>query len=174
MSTMNSMDSEQSRCGAKTRSGKPCSNPPTQGRTRCRMHGGSPAQPRGANHWNFKHGAYSKALQDLPHTREAYERALQNRYLASMTDELALAHARLEDLLSAGDWDAAQVWLDLIRKLASAKTKYDVLAQRYVSYENFEAIFAGLRNAIDTHVTNPDIVQAIIDDILKLLDTFED
>lgn len=29
------------KCGAKTRSGTPCTNPPINGATRCRMHGGS-------------------------------------------------------------------------------------------------------------------------------------
>ena len=46
------------RCGARTRSGKPCRSPAmTNGR--CRMHGGpSPGAPKG--NWNaFKHGYYS-------------------------------------------------------------------------------------------------------------------
>ena len=48
-----------SRCGAKTRSGKPCQLWPVKGRYRCRMHGGlSPGAPKGnSNAW--KHGHYS-------------------------------------------------------------------------------------------------------------------
>ena len=46
------------RCGAKTRSGKPCRSP-AMPNGRCRMHGGpSPGAPKG-NHNAFKHGRYS-------------------------------------------------------------------------------------------------------------------
>ena len=47
------------RCGARTRSGAPCKNPPVRSRTRCRMHGGTnPGAPRG-NRNAWKHGLYS-------------------------------------------------------------------------------------------------------------------
>ncbi len=47
------------RCGAKTRSGKPCEAPAVKGKLRCRMHGGnSPGAPKG-NKNAFKHGLYS-------------------------------------------------------------------------------------------------------------------
>src|SRR5271170_8438191 len=62
------------RCGAKTRSGKPCMSPAVSGKRRCRMHGG--AQGSGAPRGNknaLKHGLY---------TREALEQ-----------------HRRLRDLL---------------------------------------------------------------------------
>ncbi|WP_276577467.1 HGGxSTG domain-containing protein [Bradyrhizobium sp. 138] len=46
------------RCGAKTRSGKPCQSL-AMPNGRCRMHGGpSPGAPKGNKH-NFKHGHYS-------------------------------------------------------------------------------------------------------------------
>jgi uncharacterized protein YjcR len=61
------------RCGAKTRSGKPCRSPAVSGKTRCRMHGGAPGS--GAPHGNqnaLKHGRYTRqaieerrALRDL-------------------------------------------------------------------------------------------------------------
>ena len=47
-------------CGARTRSGRPCRNPPVTGKVRCRMHGGahgSGAQPGNTN--ALKHGRYS-------------------------------------------------------------------------------------------------------------------
>ena len=48
-------------CGAKTRSGTPCKNPPIRGRFRCRMHGGSsPGAPKG-NQNGWKHGLYCAA-----------------------------------------------------------------------------------------------------------------
>ena len=46
------------RCGARTRSGKPCRSP-AMANGRCRMHGGpSPGAPKGNQH-AFKHGRYS-------------------------------------------------------------------------------------------------------------------
>ena len=45
------------RCGAKTRSGRPCRSPAVHGKKRCRMHGGAPGSgaPRG-NKNAQKHG----------------------------------------------------------------------------------------------------------------------
>lgn len=37
---------ETARCGAKTRSGRPCRSLPVRGRSRCRMHGGSSTGPK--------------------------------------------------------------------------------------------------------------------------------
>jgi len=45
-------------CGATTRSGGSCQKHAIDGRTRCRLHGG--ASPRGEDHWNYKHGWYTK------------------------------------------------------------------------------------------------------------------
>jgi uncharacterized protein YjcR len=61
------------RCGAKTRSGKPCMSPAVHGKKRCRMHGGAPGSgaPRG-NKNALKHGLY---------TREAIEERRQLRTL---------------------------------------------------------------------------------------------
>jgi uncharacterized protein YjcR len=61
------------RCGAKTRSGKPCMSPTVHGKKRCRMHGGAPGSgaPRG-NKNALKHGLY---------TREAIEERRQLRTL---------------------------------------------------------------------------------------------
>jgi hypothetical protein len=61
------------RCGARTRSGKPCMSPAVHGNERCRMHGGAPGSgaPRG-NQNALKHGLY---------TREAIEERRQLRNL---------------------------------------------------------------------------------------------
>jgi hypothetical protein len=53
------------RCGAKTRSGRPCRSPAVAGKKRCRMHGGAPGS--GAPHGNgnaVKHGNYTKPAID--------------------------------------------------------------------------------------------------------------
>ena len=53
------------RCGAKTRSGKPCRAPAVSGRRRCRMHGGAPGSggPTGKRNGNYRHGGYTKATK---------------------------------------------------------------------------------------------------------------
>jgi hypothetical protein len=50
------------RCGAKTRSGRPCLSPAVHGNKRCRMHGGAPGSgaPRG-NQNALKPGLHTKA-----------------------------------------------------------------------------------------------------------------
>ncbi|WP_287437215.1 HGGxSTG domain-containing protein [Maritimibacter sp.] len=54
------------RCGAKTRSGTPCKSPAVSGRARCRMHGGSSGSGAPAGNRNaFKHGLYSKEVQEI-------------------------------------------------------------------------------------------------------------
>ncbi len=49
------------RCGARTRSGKPCRSPALAGKRRCRMHGGTPGSgaPNG-NQNALKHGMYTR------------------------------------------------------------------------------------------------------------------
>jgi uncharacterized protein YjcR len=61
------------RCGAKSRSGKPCRSPAVGGKKSCRMDGGAPGSgaPRG-NKNALKHGRY---------TREAIEERRQLRAL---------------------------------------------------------------------------------------------
>jgi hypothetical protein len=47
------------RCGAKTRSGKPCRSP-AMPNGRCRMHGGaSPGAPKGKANGNYRHGRFT-------------------------------------------------------------------------------------------------------------------
>src|SRR5690625_1223175 len=51
------------RCGAKTRSGKPCKNG-AMANGRCRMHGGKSTGPPKQNKNSFKHGLFAKYLPD--------------------------------------------------------------------------------------------------------------
>ena len=50
------------RCGAKTRSGKPCLSPAIKSRSRCRMHGGAKGSgaPEGRRNGRFRHGAQTR------------------------------------------------------------------------------------------------------------------
>ena len=68
------------RCGAKTRSGRPCAAAPVRGKTRCWMHGGAPGSgaPRG-NKNALKHGLY---------TREAIEERQQLQALLRQSRRL--------------------------------------------------------------------------------------
>jgi hypothetical protein len=53
------------RCGAKTRSARPCEAPAVSGKARCRMHGGAPGSgaPKG-NQNARKHGLYTKEARE--------------------------------------------------------------------------------------------------------------
>jgi len=68
------------RCGARTRSGKPCRSPAVSGKRRCRMHGGAAGTgaPRG-NTNALKHGR---------HTREAIAERRQFSELLQQTHTL--------------------------------------------------------------------------------------
>jgi hypothetical protein len=68
------------RCGANTRSGRPCRSPSVHGKRRCRMHGGATGSgaPRG-NKNALKHGRF---------TREAIARRKQTRELLRQLCEL--------------------------------------------------------------------------------------
>ena len=45
-------------CGARTRSGQPCRNHPVDGRSRCRMHGGT--SKSGMEHGRYRTGQHTK------------------------------------------------------------------------------------------------------------------
>ena len=68
------------RCGAKTRSGKPCRSPAVQARKRCRMHGGAAGSgaPRG-NENARKHGLYTR--EAMAERRQLAELMQQSRRL---------------------------------------------------------------------------------------------
>jgi hypothetical protein len=66
------------RCGAKTRSGKPCRSPAVTGKKRCRMHGGAAGSgaPRG-NTNAFKSGFYTRErILERRQRRDFLRRAL--------------------------------------------------------------------------------------------------
>lgn len=92
----------QGLCGAKKRNGEPCKNPGTGRGGRCRMHGG--ASLVGPAHPNFKHGKASVVMNALPaRLRRAFEAAYSDPDILSMRTELAVADARLTELLERID-----------------------------------------------------------------------
>ena len=68
------------RCGARTRSGKPCRSPAVAGKRCCRMHGGASGSgaPRG-NKNAFKHGIYTR--EAIAEHRQLGELIRQSREL---------------------------------------------------------------------------------------------
>lgn len=84
------------RCGARTRDGGTCDNPPMKERTRCRMHGG--ATPRGLASPHHKHGRRSRALPQ--HLLDRYEDALADSELLSIREDVALLTALIDDKLA--------------------------------------------------------------------------
>ena len=67
------------RCGAKTRSGKPCMSPAVSGKKRCRMHGGAPGSgaPQG-NKNALKIGLFTReAIAERRKLRELIRSARQ-------------------------------------------------------------------------------------------------
>lgn len=97
-------------CGAKTRSGKPCPNPPMTGKTRCKMHGGKSTGAKTAAGKlkaalsNFKHGFYAAAIH--PDDIAIYNAAASE--IGTLDEELKLARTRLFRLVKlSGDSDFA-------------------------------------------------------------------
>ena len=72
------------RCGARTRSGKPCRSPAVSGKRRCRMHGGAPGSgaPRG-NQNALKNGMYKR--EALEARRLVQDLLRQSRMLLERT-----------------------------------------------------------------------------------------
>jgi len=72
------------RCGARTRSGKPCRAPTVRGRRRCRMHGGAEGSgaPKGQRNGNYKHGNFTQEAIEL----RRQVRALVAQMLALMEE----------------------------------------------------------------------------------------
>ncbi len=96
-------------CGATTRRATACKNPAMEN-GRCRMHGG--LTPKGTDLPQFEHGRYSTSLPDRLVGR--YKKALADEERHDLRDEIALAEAKVDDLLSGmihGESD--RLWLRL-------------------------------------------------------------
>ena len=81
-----------------------------KGNSTCYMHGG--ASPRGIAAGQFKAGRYSKYLPER--LRDRYQSAQQDPEILVLRDEIALADARLADLLTRVDTgESGMLWKDL-------------------------------------------------------------
>lgn len=147
-------------CGAKTRNGETCKNPPVTGRTRCRMHGG--ATPRGIASPHFKTGRYSDFIRG--NVLQGYEAALTDETLLELNDEIALIDGRLREVLNEALSSPAssQLWRDLreaYRSLTVANRRGD------------EAGVAETLSTIGTLITQGHKLYNQWQDVVNLIDT---
>ncbi|EXS70231.1 hypothetical protein BF95_25150 [Sphingobium sp. Ant17] len=85
------------RCGAKTRSGKPCQSPAVRGRNRCRMHGGTNGGAPKGNRNAWKHGNRSAEAESQLKTVKAIDRDL--RLLVKIRTGISLRSDELDRLI---------------------------------------------------------------------------
>lgn len=115
------------KCGAKTRSGGQCARSPVAGSKRCNLHGG--LSPKGIASATFKHGRHSRHLPTQLAAR--YQAAMSDPQLLELRSEVALMDVRVDDLLSriaagnsADAWEAAQsAFADLTAAISSGNAK---------------------------------------------------
>lgn len=86
----------------------PCGAPAVTGRELCYHHGGK--NPRGIASATFKHGGSSKYMLPV-RMREHYSNALSDPKLLELKDEIAVVHARAQDLVSRVDsGESGHLW----------------------------------------------------------------
>jgi hypothetical protein len=110
------------KCGARTRSGRPCLGLIVRGKTRCRMHGGargSGAQPGNRNRW--RHGQFSRDN-------------VEGRALMRLSSALnALVDAALAVIVAVARGDHDQ----FDRLVAAVAPKRDAVLAASASYQRF-------------------------------------
>lgn len=124
----------QALCGAKTRSGQPCQNPPVTGKSRCRMHGGAAGSGRPPTH-----GLYSKVLRQS--LADKYLEFLEDPDYMSLAKELAVARALLSEYLSRFR-EGVRLKGEDIESLAALIDKIGRLAERMNRIESRTALTA--------------------------------
>ncbi len=164
-------------CGAKTRSGARCQRYPTQGRNRCKLHGG--ATPRGMASPHFKTGKYSKYLPDRLIRR--YEEASSDKTLVSFREDLALLQCRITQLLDQlgtvepGSEEENNLWkqvgemLEKRIKVAQAERKRLVEMGQMMSVEEIRNLANSLAQIVRNNVKDPKQLAAISDQIRQLM-----
>ena len=67
------------RCGARTRTGRPCRQAAVKGRLRCRMHGGAKGSggPRGDRNGNFTHRLWTRESLEMRKAARAKVREIR-------------------------------------------------------------------------------------------------
>lgn len=152
-------------CGAKTRSGKPCTQRP-MANGRCRMHGGK-SLPGIANP-AFRHGRYSKAMP--ARLLERFDASLQDPELLALRADISLVDARLSDVLGRVDTgEAGHLWSGIFSawqgfkqahasrdrdKIAEALSEVDALIGRgaadYAAWREVMALIEQRRKLVES------------------------
>jgi len=73
-------------CGAKTRQGGSCRVTPSEGKKRCRLHGGAKGSgaPAGERNGRFRHGRYSAETRAKRIAEAAKRRTASNEWMAKI------------------------------------------------------------------------------------------
>jgi hypothetical protein len=166
----NPMQEAATLCGAKTRSGEPCKQAPMPN-GRCRMHGGKSL--RGMESPNLKHGRYSR-YAPAGKLGERYTRHLADLDYLSLSHEMALITARIEELVGAGmedpkDRNEIRKLVEARRKLAETEAKRIKLANDTLTGEQRAAWGRLVLEAVRRHVTDGRTLQAIQDEVVALV-----
>lgn len=157
------------RCTANSKqSGERCRKWAMVGRQVCLAHGGR--SPRGVASPHFRSGRYSKALPDRLAGR--YEEALHDARLIELRDDIALADARIVELLQKlnpdspkrGDKSTWRQIMKLVRQrrlLAQAEWRRLCALRQVMTTEQAEALLAAVVAAIKRHVSDRMTLAAI-------------
>jgi hypothetical protein len=94
-------------CKGTNKQGEPCGNAAAVGREHCKFHGGHSAI--GVQHYNFKHGRFSKHIPTRLYA--TYQQMRRDPALLSLQAENALMLTRINDLLDRTDTgEAGETW----------------------------------------------------------------
>lgn len=138
----------------------------TYGGEACRNHGGNSA--RGAEHWNYKHGAYSKYLP--ANLAQDYEDYMNDPERMGLEREMALVRAMIADRARAlNAVNSAEAWERLARiykrmEIASQKQQAETHARLFVEMGKV------LEEGVGLSGTRKEL-KGLIDQERKLMDT---
>lgn len=161
------------RCGAKTRSGKPC-RAWAMPNGRCRMHGGS--SPKGREHPSFKTGLHSKyfrqTLKDILGGDETRADEIRNLKPHGVEEEILTATAILSEFAKRRPRDVTADWfvkaMGLVDYLARQKERQVKMQKelRTITLEELENIIRRytvlVHTAVEKIVTDKNTKDALL------------
>lgn len=126
------------RCGAKTRSGKPCEKFPVRGWNRCRKHGARGGRP-------IIHGRYSQVLKRF---KERYAEALNDPDILDLRPMLAGMDIRIQELFAEADqtrtdeaWDKLMAALDTRSKRTEKAWEIRLRGHQVINAQDLALLF---------------------------------
>ena len=145
-------------CGAKTRSGKPCTQI-AMSNSRCKMHGGKSLI--GSAHPRFKHGRYSKAFSGnlLERYKDYLRNPLARENLEAMAVLQVMIDEDIENLIANGNTIDQDVHaelrknLDLQTRIYERDTRSRVLTKQMVTLDEVLILAAKTKEIIERYVS---------------------